>query len=339
MSLSIRRAAAPEVPWNELDGRPDRIVTQTRAWQDFLLETQHISPVAARVVESGDTVGWFTGGLIRRGPIRVLGSPMRGWTTAGMGFNLDPGVDRTEALAALPTFAFDDLGCVHVEFADRGLTDDADIPDGFHADHLRGYELPLVSDGVPVADDALLAGMTAHGRRDVRRGIRNGIEVEVVDPLAPGTFSGEYYAQVSEAFAKRGKVPTYPVDRVDALIRHLGPTGRLLLLRAHTPSGEVAATGIFPGLPGSTAEYWMGASVRAHQHLLPNEVLMWTALRTWRDLGAVRFNFGGGGSYKAKYGGAPHTMPWVRRSRFEAVEVARQRAFELMRWRQRRDGR
>jgi len=335
LTLHLRRAAAPEVPWSELDGRADRIVTQTLAWQDFLLETQQISPVAARVIDGDDTVGWFVAGIVRRGPIRVLGSPMRGWTTAGMGFNLDRGIDRTEALAALPSFAFDDLGCVHVEFADRSLTDDADVPEGFHIDHLRGYELSLVVDGSPASDDSLLAGMTAHGRRDVRRGIRNGIEVELVDPLAPGTFAEEYYAQVSEAFAKRGKVPTYPVGRVDALIRHLGPTGRLLLLRAHTATGEVAATGIFPGLAGSTAEFWMGASVRAHQHLLPNEVLMWTALRAWRDRGAVRFNFGGGGSYKAKYGGMPHTMPWVRRSRFEAVEAARQRAFELNRWRQR----
>ena len=336
MILVLRRAAAPEVPWAQLDARPDRIVTQTRAWQDFLVETQQVSPVVARVLDGEETVGWFVGGIARRGPIRILGSPMRGWTTAGMGFNLEPGVDRTEALTALPTFAFDQLGCVHVEFADRSLTDDRHIPDGFHTDHLSGYELPLVRDGEPTSDDDLLAGMTAHGRRDVRRGIRNGIEVEQVDPLAPGSFADEYYAQVTEAFAKRGKDPTYPAARVSALIRHLGPTGNLLLLRAHTPSGDVAATGIFPGLPGSTAEFWMGASVRAHQHLLPNEVLMWTALRTWRDRGAVRFNFGGGGSYKAKYGGSPHTMPWVRRSRFQVIETARRQAFELNRWRQRR---
>src|SRR5690606_27099370 len=126
--------------------------------------------------------------------------------------------------------------------------------------------------------------------------------------------------------------PTYPVDRIEALIRHLGPTGNLLLLQSRTPEdGEVAATGIFPGLPGSTAEYWMGGSWRAAQSQLPNEALMFSALRTWRDRGAVRFNFGGGGKYKAKYGGAPHAMPWVRTSRFEVLERARQVAFDLYR--------
>jgi hypothetical protein len=161
--------------------------------------------------------------------------------------------------------------------------------------------------------------------------LRNGIIVNRVDPLDPGTFAADYYAQVSEAFAKRGLTPTYPQGRVEALVRHLGPTGRLLLLEARTPGGDLAATGIFPGMAGGTAEYWMGASWRRHQHLLPNEALMWEALRTWRDQGAVRANFGGGGSYKAKYGGSPHVLPWLRASRYGVIEQARSFAAELYR--------
>lgn len=329
MTVEFRRVPAPVVPWAELDERPDRTIGQTREWLDFLSETAGAEAVTAEVLEDGERIGWFTGAVQRRTVLRFLGSPLRGWTTASMGFNLDPGANRGAALAALPAFAFGELGCIHLEFADRALLDDGDVPSGFVGGHLPGYELEL--DG---ADDELLAGMKASGRRDIRRAVRNGIVVEAVDPLDPGDFAALYYSQVSDAFAKRGLVPTYPVDRVEALIRHLGPTGRLLLLSASTPSGDTAATGIFPGLPGLTAEYWMGASYRAHQHLLPNEALMWTALRTWRDRGAVRFNFGGGGSYKAKYGGAPHSMPWVRRSRFPMLEHARRTALRLHRFRQ-----
>jgi hypothetical protein len=191
--------------------------------------------------------------------------------------------------------------------------------------HLPGYELALGD------DDALLAGMTKGGRRDVRRAERNGIVVSEVDPLRAGTFAADYYAQVSEAFAKRGLRPTYPQSRVDALVRHLGPSGRLLLLEARTPAGDLAATGIFPGMAGGTAEYWMGASWRRFQPLLPNEALMWHALRAWRDRGATRMNFGGGGTYKAKYGGAPHVLPWLRSSRWGAVEHARTVAADLYR--------
>ncbi|MCB1040571.1 MAG: GNAT family N-acetyltransferase [Acidimicrobiales bacterium] len=336
--LSIERTTLPTIPWTELDAAPDRTICQTREWLNFLVETQGVEPVVARVLDGTEQVGWFTGAIARRGPVRILGSPFRGWTTAAMGFNLEPGVPRSAALAALPAFAFKDLGCLHLEFADRGLLDEGDVPDGFHLARLSGYELALVDDaGEPIDDDALLGGMKSYGRRDVRRSLRNGIEVEVVDPADPGSFAATYYAQVSEAFAKRDQRPTYPVERVEALIRHLGPTGRLLLLQSRTPDdGEVAATGIFPGLPGSTGEYWMGGSWRAKQPLLPNEALMWTALRTWRDRGAVRFNFGGGGKYKAKYGGSPHSMPWVRRSRVEAVE--RLRAIAIDQYQRRRRG-
>lgn len=325
MTLHLERTAAPLVPWGELDQYADRTICQTRPWLDFLKETQGAEPVTARVLDGTTTVGWFTGAIARRGGLKFLGSPLRGWTTAAMGFNLEPGVDRSAALAALPSFAFGELGCIHLEYADRVLQDDQ-IPAGFHIAHLGGYELALDGD-----DDALLKGMKSYGRRDVRRSLRNGIEVEVVDPLAPGDFAAQYYEQVSEAFAKRDKRPTYPVERVESLIRHLGRTDHLLLLRSYTPEGEPAATGIFPGLPGSTAEYWMGGSYRRHQAVLPNEALMWTAIRTWRDRGAVRFNFGGGGKYKAKYGGEDHSMPWIRQSRYGFLEHGRKAALDLYR--------
>ncbi len=53
---------------------------------------------------------------------------------------------------------------------------------------------------------------------------------------------------------------------------------------------------------------------------------MWTAMRSWRTIGAPdRFNFGGGGDYKAKYGGepAPSLPHGFRRSRPALLEHAR----------------
>ncbi len=331
--VELRRVPLPEVPWRELDARPDRTVFQTLAWLDVLSETQSAEPVVAEAVVDGRAAGWFTGAVVRRAGVRFLGSPLRGWTTSYMGCNLDPGVDPARVLAALPRFAARRLGCVHVEVMDRRVGPD-DVPPGFLAAHLPGYELCLAD------DDALLAGMTPHGRRDVRRALRNGITVEEVDPVRSPEFVDEYYEQVTEAFAKRSLVPTYPRARVEAVVRHLHPTGHLLLLRARTPDGVPAATGIFPGLPGGTAVFWMGASRRDRQSLLPNEALMWHALRAWRDRGAVRFDFGGGGRYKAKYGGAAIDVPWLRRSLLPGMERGREVVRRGVRRAQRRaDGR
>lgn len=323
MTIRFERVAGPQVPWADLDGRPGRTVFQTQAWLDFLVETQRAEPVSARILDGGRSAGWFTGAIVRRAGVRMLGSPLKGWTTPAMGFDLPLSSDPTAVLEGLARFAFEDLGCIHLEVADRQLLDEAVAPARYVVGRLPGYELALT------ADETLLAGMTKGGRRDVRRALRNGIEVSEVDPLDPGAFATHYYAQVSEAFAKRDRRPTYPRERVEALVRHLGPTGRLLLLEARTPAGDLAATGIFPGMAGGTAEYWMGASWQRHQHLLPNEALMWHAIRAWRDRGAVRMNFGGGGSYKAKYGGSPHVLPWLRISRYGIVEQARTVAADL----------
>ncbi len=329
MTVRLERVALPDVDIAALDSLPDRTVFQTREWLDFLAESQHAEPVVAKVIDGTSPLGWFTGALVSYSGLRVLGSPLRGWTTSYMGFNLDdPGAGRS-ALTALRDFAFGELRCVHLEVMDRCSRFEP-MPSGFTASALPGYELDLRRD-----DDALLAAMTANGRRDVRRAIRNGITVEAVDPTNSDEFTREYYAQVSESFAKRSLRPPYPRERVDAMVRHLGRTARVQLLLARDPTGRPVATGIFPGLSGGTAFFWMGASRRDAQHSLPNEALMWAALRRWRDDGACRFDFGGGGTYKAKYGGTQIAVPWLRASRFGFVEAGRGALGRAVRRRQR----
>lgn len=321
MTTELRPASIGDLPPDDDLTWPDRTIGQTGAWLAFIAESQRATPVVAQVLEHGEPVGWFTGATVRRGLVRQLGSPLPGWTTAAMGMLLAPGTDRAAAVAAVPRFASDHLRCAHVELADRGLDVTAEIP-GFARSVLPGYQLPLVGR----SDDDLLAAMTASGRRDVRRAVRNGIVVHPVDPGAADAVLARHRRHLEDAFAKRGLRPTYPASRTEALVRHLGPTGNLLLLEARTAQGEPAASGIFVGLPGSTVEFWAGASDRSLQHLLPNEALMWAALRWWRDRGASTFDFGGGGTYKRKYGGDPHELARLRWSRWPIVEAGRRAA-------------
>jgi len=63
-------------------------------------------------------LGYFTGIRSRIYGVPILGSPYRGWLTAHMGFNLAPGVPRSEALRALGDLAFNQLGCLQLEIGD-----------------------------------------------------------------------------------------------------------------------------------------------------------------------------------------------------------------------------
>ena len=146
-------------------------------------------------------------------------------------------------------------------------------------------------------------------------------------------FADDYYAQLRDVFAKQALVPTYDKARVVELIRHVLPTGRLLLLRARDGDGLCIATGIFPALNGR-AYFFGGASWRSHQILRPNEALMWQAMRHWKARGVEWFDLGGGAEYKRKYGIREVTVPFFWTSRYRALSSARNAAKKAIKARQ-----
>jgi CelD/BcsL family acetyltransferase involved in cellulose biosynthesis len=330
MALTLQRIAVTSREWDRMDAFADRVVFQTREWLEFLARTQRAQPLVAAVMDGREHVGYFTGMVIRRFGIRILGSPFPGWTTESMGFNLIDGVDRRDAAAALIPFAFRTLGCAHLELKDRRLQADDLRSLGFTSEPTLTFEVDLADD-----DDAIFGRMSSACRRAVRRGQKVGVTVE----QATGTgFAGEYYAQLVQVFARQSLVPPYGVDRVQALIDCLEPTGRLLLLRARSREGRPIATAIFPAFNG-TAYFWGGASVRAHQFLRPNEAIFWYAMRYWRARGVTALDLGGGGDYKRKYGPSELRLPFFRRSRFPGLSVLREVARLAMEQRHARVGR
>ncbi|HEX7300622.1 MAG TPA: GNAT family N-acetyltransferase [Solirubrobacteraceae bacterium] len=316
MALTLERIAPTGAAWERMDAFGDRVVFQTREWLEFLARTQGAEPVVAAVMDGDERVGYFTGLVVRRFGLRILGSPFPGWTTESMGFNLDDGVSRREAAAALIPFAFRTLGCAHVELKDRRLERDDDLHGlGFTSEPTRTFEVDLSDD-----ETAIFGRMSSACRRAVRRGEKVGVTVEQATGAA---FADEYYAQLVEVFARQSLVPTYDVERVRALIDCLEPTGHLLLVRARSPEGVPVATAIFPAF-NRTAYFWGGASVREHQILRPNEAIFWYAMRYWRERGITTLDLGGGGEYKRKYGPRELRLPFFRRSRFPGLAVLRE---------------
>jgi CelD/BcsL family acetyltransferase involved in cellulose biosynthesis len=315
--LSFERLELDRCDWDEMDSFQDRVIFQTREWLEFVARTQASEPIVAAVSDDGERVGYFTGMILRRFGVRILGSPLPGWTTLSMGFNLPDEVDRGEAAAALPRFAFRSLGCMHLELKDRRLAA-ADL-DGlsFERTPRVTFELDLTPD-----EDEIFARMNSACRRAIRKSTKVGVSVE---EARGEEFADEYHAQLGEVFAKQGLRPTYGVERVRELIRCLEPTGRLLLLRAVTEDGERIATGIFPAMNG-TAYFWGGASWRSHQVLRPNEAIFWHAIRHWRARGMTVLDLGGGGDYKRKFGPQELSVPHFRKSRLPGLGALREAA-------------
>src|ERR1700739_1753470 len=77
---------------------PDRTISQSAAWLSFVSETQKGEIVIAELSEGNTVLGYFSGLMIRRFGLRILGSPFPGWTTGYMGLVVKPEVRRTEHL-------------------------------------------------------------------------------------------------------------------------------------------------------------------------------------------------------------------------------------------------
>jgi hypothetical protein len=314
------------IDWNTLDRFADRTVFQTREWIQFIREAQGARPVIAELREGTDIAGYFTGLTFSRLGVKILGSSFPGWTTPYIGFNLVPGASRAAALAAVEELAWGELKCLHMEVSDPHFTIEDGKSLGFGCEFFASYRTDLRK-----SEEDLFGGMNSACRRCIRKAEKSGITIEEAHDLS---FADEYYQQLVDVFARQKLVPTYTLERVRTLIKHVEPTGRLLLLRARDSDGKCIASGIFPGF-NKIAEFWGNASFRSSQILRPNELIHWYAMCYWKRRGAEIYDWGGGGRYKEKYGCASHQVPWFTKSRSELIAKLRHEARKMFERKQR----
>ena len=317
---------AKAADWQALDSFADRTVFQTREWLNFVSETQGAAPVLAELREGGKLVGYFSGLTVSKLGVRILGSSFPGWTTPYIGFNLSPGVSRAAALAAVEGLAWNTLKCLHMEVSDPYFTPADGEELGFACQYYTSYRSDLTK-----SEDELFNGMDSACRRCVRKAEKSGVVIEEAHDAA---FADEYYGQLKDVFSKQGLVPTYGPERVRSLVKHMEPTGRILLLRARDPEGNCIATGIFPGF-NQIAEFWGNASFRSGQIFRPNEAIHWYVMRYWKQRGVAVYDWGGEGSYKEKYGCKLHQVPWLTKSRYQIVSKLRDEAKHMFARKQR----
>ena len=328
--MNARILDPAEIPWKKLDEFDDRTVFQTREWLDFIAETQGARPVLAELRRGTDLAGYFTGLIVKRFGVPILGSSFPGWTTPYIAFNMVDGASRQEALEAVERLAFGELKCLHMEVSDRQFTPEDGTSLGFQQKSYDSYETDLRQ-----TEDQIFGAMSSACGRCIRKAQKSGV---VIQESSDANFAEEYFEQLQDVFAKQKLVPTYDKERVSALIRHLAPTGRLLLLRALSPDGKCIGTGIYPAF-NKVAQFWGNASLRSMQILRPNEALHWHAIRYWKARGVQYFDWGGGGTYKEKYGPYPIAIPWFYKSRYKILSTMREQAQNMNRLKQKLLGR
>jgi len=282
------------------------------AWLSFLAETQNIECRYWSISDHGRIAGYFCGGLVRKGPFRILGSPLKGWGTNYMGPVVNRDFDQTAFLDALDELAgIEGLSMIELE------NPVFDGPALVCHDYLPLSQPTYIVELTPGDTQKMWKQFGKRSR--VRQAVRFGVQVEDTRDEAIAT---EYHSQLVEVFRRQGLAPPYPRARPVALFRNLRPKGMLFALRAIDADGETIATGLFPH-DDKTLIFWGGACREHAYRLRPNDLMHWIAMELAASQGLRVYNTCGDGLFKSKFGGTLHLAQRWHKSYSRTAEIAR----------------
>ncbi len=280
-----------EKTWDEaIEAFDTKYLFHQSIWLRFLEETQGAKTLRFRINEGGKTLGYFAGLTVQKGPLRILGSPLPGWTTEYMGPVVNADFDFGKFLDALDG-ACRHLRIHHVELCSRSLDPDLMRSHGYCVQDSSTYIVPLSAD-----EGWMYRNLDRKCRQNIRKGQSNKLVVEDCDDPAA---VDDYYEQLMDVFAKQKLVPSYSVGRVRSMFEILRP-GNISVLRVRNEC-EVIASSLWT-YDNRTVYLFGASSWRRTQNLYPNELLYWTGIVMFGRKGLPQLDMCGDGKYKEKYG-------------------------------------
>jgi hypothetical protein len=311
--ISYKRLDIKDMSWDQLGAFAGANIFHTLPWLNFMAEVQGVEPVVAAIESGGQVRGYFTGLIVRKYGLKILGSPLRDCHTYFMGFNLMPGVSYNEVLQAFPKFAFEELKCHYIEIVDANLKEDDWKGLSYRVSKIRMFALDLTK-----SEEELFANMKHACRCNIRGAIKKGVVIE--ETTDPG-FVDEYYAQYQEVMARKSVLPCYGLDFVRRMIEQLLPTGNLLLLRAKNPEGICISTHI-DLVYNKVAVGWGAASWQQYRALYPNELIYWNVMRKAKAMGAEVLHLGAEvRHFKEKFGAYETSIVRLMKARNPLVYI------------------
>jgi hypothetical protein len=292
VSLSLEPLSAGQiVRWDSLIAEfPRRSVFHRQAWFNCLVEMQQAEWKYWAVTDHGRTVGYFSGGIVQRGPFRILGSPLRTWRTNHIGPLLEEGADKQAFVHALDELArVERLSMIEIEYPD--MPHAAYETASFVCHQTWTNQLPLSHDL-----DAMLRCAGRGRRNGIRKAQRCGLEVVECEDAA-----SRVHDQLSRTLQSKGAVCPFTAAFPESIVRHLKPLGLLFTLGVRNPQGEVIAAGLFPHDNG-TVYLWECSSELRGRRQHPNDLLHWGLICRAAEQGIGIYDMSGYGRFNNSFG-------------------------------------
>jgi len=294
----FKRVITKELDIEEFNSFPNKSVLTTIDWIKFIEEDSKAVPYILRITRNDELVGYFSAMIIKKLGVSIMGSPFPGWSTPYMGLDLLDAAKKSEVLVELIDFIRKTENYIYLQISDRDFVKEEleklAKSNGFIVGSSETLEVGIEGD-----DAIQYKKMKTDCRNFIKQFERRGAYIEQAIPN--DEFAEEYYNQLLDVFDKQDLVPTYTVDKVKCLLKHLSSSNSVLCLRVKDPEGISIATSIFPGF-NKKMFFWGGASLRPYQQYRPNEYMIYTAMRYWRERGCTEFDMVGNRAYKMKFG-------------------------------------
>lgn len=325
---TFKPVAYGELDREEYNAFPNKSVLTTPEWLDFVTDISGASPLILKVFCGSDFLGYFTAFKFRKFGIPIIASPFPGWSTPYMGFDFYDNALKPDVIPDLVTYIYKTQKCLFFQVTDRDITfeqaDRLKQQYGYIIDTAETLELRVDGD-----DKQLYKNMKTDCRNFINQFERRGAKVEIATP--DDAFAEEYYTQLLDVFAKQNLVPTHGVDLIKKMLRHLSEVDNVLCLRVRDPEGLSIATSIYPGF-NKKFFFMMGASLRPYQQYRPNEYMIYTAMKYWRDRGCEVFDMVGIRPYKKKFGSWEERYPIIIVPKYKILYYLKNIASQLYYW-------
>ncbi len=329
--LTIREATSAELlKWDEMVMAFENYrICHKRAWMKSLEASIKGEPLFLIYEKGGEVVGCLPGFLSSIGPLRLFGSPLQGWQTVGMGPVFDQNKTSTEELISrLVPFLEKSYGVHHVELISSTLESTPLMNLHFRNEDLPTFRARLY----PGDENRTMRAMKESARRNVKRGIKLGLEVRFEEDES---FVDEHFDQLREVFARGGNMVPFGKKRALEFFRNMKSSGNLIAVSVYLPNGGPnIATGMFT-VEGKELLLWMWTHRTQYRWFRPTELMTWTVMKKAMEMGCDTFDFMGRGDFKAKFGAeldnSKQRWTW---SRYQWLAATRTVASRGYKWQQ-----
>ncbi|MBM3249738.1 MAG: GNAT family N-acetyltransferase [Candidatus Omnitrophica bacterium] len=283
-------------------------------WLDFICR-EHKGALHVYSIKINDEIcGYWPFITVRKGPFRLLGSPLRGWLTSRMGPLLfrEPldGNAKRELIADVKRLCRKEK-VAYFETSGALLDEEIMRSAGFSIRYRETWILELEEN-----EDRQWEKLHYNCKKNIKNAYKSGIEIKELKDRA---FFRPLYELVTQTYKKKKMTVPFRYERLGYLYDAIATRGQLLFLGAFY-KGDFAGGHIW-GYDTETAYAFVSASSPEFSQLRINNLLLWEGIKRFIGMGLKTYDMYGGSRenegvsrFKASFGSVYKKEPYFTAS-------------------------